>query len=243
MVNVVVRRALGVVALAGGAALLNASARYASSKRMDASQKLADALLQIDRLKEASEIPDNETEAALAACSAYLINVAHQAAHGIAGPPSFDSIGVEKTAKSADGITTATVITTALEPETRWQFELEATGIGRVSGSRRLTSARFTGHKVSMRTPDTVSIRLENGYFASIESDLEFSGNLLAAPLVGNATAVFGSASLSDNRGNVGLLKIAPDGSISGTVTRGSDIVGRFEGSLRTGMEFVQYPV
>ena len=84
MVNVVVRRALGVVALAGGAALLNASARYASSKRMDASQKLADALLQIDRLKEASEIPDNETEAALAACSAYLINVAHQAAHRVA---------------------------------------------------------------------------------------------------------------------------------------------------------------
>jgi hypothetical protein len=29
-----------------------------------------------------------------------------------------------------------------------------------------------------MQTPDTVSIRFDNGYFASIESDLEFSGNL-----------------------------------------------------------------
>ncbi|MEP6756512.1 MAG: hypothetical protein ABJA67_13485, partial [Chthonomonadales bacterium] len=205
MVNVVVRRALGVVALAGGAALLNASARYATSKRMDASQKLADALLQWDRLKEASEVEDGESEAALAACSAYLINVAYQAAYGMAGPPTIDAIGVEKTATTGEGEATSSVITTAHEPETRWQFEMEAKGTGRVSGSRRLTSARFTGHKVSMRTPDTVSIRLENGYVASIESDLEFSGNLLSAPIVGRTTAVFGTASLSDNRGNVGL--------------------------------------
>ena len=84
---------------------------------------------------------------------------------------------------------------------------------------------------------------VEERLLAAIRFQAPSVERLLSAPIVGRTTAVFGTASLSDNRGNVGLLKIAPDGTITGTVTRGSDIVGRFEGTLREGMEFVQYSV
>ena len=49
-------------------------------------------------------------------------------------------------------------------------------------------------------------------------------------------------AHLSDNRGNVGRLQIEQDGAIGGTITRGANVVGRFEGSLSEGLTFKQYP-
>src|SRR5579872_99504 len=241
MLNSILRKAIVATAVAGGAAVATAGARYAGSKRINAAQRLGEALLDTSRLEEASRYTANESEAALAACAAYLINVAYHAAAGIAGPPTVDAIGFERKIKNERSGANATVITTAHEPEARWQFEVESPGVARISGSRRLISSRFTGPKVHMRTPDTVSIRFDNGYFASVESDLEFSGNLLAVPLSRSQTQVYGSASLSDNRGNVGRMKIEANGDVSGTVTRGSEIVGRFEGSLAKGVTFQQY--
>jgi hypothetical protein len=241
MLNSILRKALGVAAIAGGAAVATAGARYAGSKRINAAQRLGEALLETSRLEEASRYTANESEAALAACAAYLINTAHQAAAGISGPPAIDPIGFERKVKADHGDGTATVTTTAHEPEARWQFDAEAPGVGRISGSRRLSSSRFTGPKVHMRTPDTVTIWFDNGYKVNIESELEFSGNLLAVPLAGHRTHIYGSASLSDNRGNVGRMKIEPSGEVSGTVTRGTEIVGRFEGSLLEGVTFRQY--
>jgi hypothetical protein len=228
-----------VVAVAGGAAVATAGARYVGSKRINAAERLGQALLDASRLEEASRLTDGETEAALAACAAYLINVAHQAAAGITGPPAVDAIGYERKVTDDRSNAVATVITTAHDPEARWQFEVDLPGIARVTGSRRLRSSRFAGTKVHMATPDTVSIRFDNGYFANIESDLEFNGHLL--PIKGSRTQIFGSASLSDNRGNVGRMRIEPNGTVSGTVTRGTEIIGRFEGSLADGLTFQQY--
>ncbi len=240
MLHTIIRRALGVAAIAGGAAVAAAGARYATSKRINAAQRLGEALIETDRLADALKYSDLEPEAALAACAVYLINVAHDAASGISAPPTIDPIGNERKVTSFDGSITASVITTAHEPQARWQFEVDSPGIGRVSGSRRLISSRFTGPKVSMQTPDTVSIRLVNGYFANIESDLEFTGNIFAIPLAGQVTTVFGGASLSDSHGNVGRLKIEPNGMVSGTITCGTEVVGRFEGSISEGIQFKQ---
>jgi hypothetical protein len=239
VLNSILKKALGAAVVAGAGAVGVAGARYAGSKRINAAARLGEALLDTGRLEEASRFTASESEAALAACAAYLINVAHQAAHGITGPPSIDPIGFERKVNGDRDGSSATIITTAHEPEARWQFDVEIPDVGRVSGSRRLASSKFKGPKVHMRTPDTVSIRLDNGYFASIESDLEFNGSLL--PITAPRTQVFGSASLSDNRGNVGRLKIEGNGEITGTVTRGTEIVGRFEGSLGSGMTFRQY--
>lgn len=238
MLNSILKRVVGAAVVAGGAALATGAARYAGSKRINAAQKLGEALLDTVRLEEASQFAANESEAALAACAAYLVNTAHQAAAGISGPPALDPIGFERKVRSDRGGATVSIITTAHEPESRWQFEVELPGVARVTGSRRLSSSRFAAPKVHMRTPDTVAIRFDNGYSASIESDLEFASNLLQ--LVGPTTRVYGTASLSDNRGNVGRLRIEPSGEVTGTITRGSAIVGRFEGSLADGVTFHQ---
>ncbi len=239
MIGFFIRQAVRMAVVAGGAAAATAGVRYVGSKRINAADRLGRALLDTERLLDASKYSERESEAALAACSAYLVNVAHQAAAGISGPPALDPVGFERTVRGDDTSTTAIVTTTAHEPESRWQFEVTVPGVARITGSRRLTSSRFTGPRVKMNTPDTVSIRFENGYAARIESDLEFTSNLLQ--VVGPRTQVSGTAHLSDNRSNVGRLQIDPDGEVTGTITRGSHIVGRFEGSLDSGITFKQY--
>jgi hypothetical protein len=241
MLNSILRKVAGAAILTGAAGLATAGARYAGSKRINAAEELGEALLYTARLEDAAKFSANESEAALAGCAAYLINVAYEAASGISGPPTIDAIGFERkvsAGKNQNG--SSSVITTAHEPEARWQFEVEVPGTARISGSRRLKSSRFSGPKVHMTTPDTVSIRFDNGYVANIESDLEFSANLLALPLSAK-TSVYGSASLSDNRGNVGRMRIEPNGEVTGTVTRGAEVVGRFEGTLAEGVTFRQY--
>jgi hypothetical protein len=238
MLNIILRRALGVAAVGAGAAAVTAGARYFGSKRHNAAEKLAAALLEVARLEDAARLSATETEAALAACAAYLINASHEAASGITGPPTIDPVGTERKLTSDRYDARATVITTTHEPESRWQFEVEYPSIARVSGSRRLKSSKFTGPKVSMQTPDTLSIRFENGYLVNIESDMEFSTNVLNPT---SRTKITGNAWLSDNRGNVSRLKIDNNGEVSGTITRGTEIVGRFEGSLHEGLTFRQY--
>lgn len=239
MLNRVIGRVFGLAILAGGAAAGVAGARYARSKHINAAEQLGRALLDTRRLHDAAELAVPEPESAMAACAAYLINVAHQSAAGMVAQPTIDPMGFERKCKSDDGTVTSTVITTAHEPEARWQFEMEEAGLARVSGSRRLESARFTAPRISMRTPDTISIRFENGYTVHVESNLEFGANLIK--VVGPQTELSGKASLSDNRGNVGCIIIEPDGAISGAVTRGTETIGGFEGSLAAGMTFRQY--
>ncbi len=239
MLNTILKRVVGAAVVAAGATAATAGARYVNSKRINAGEKLGKALLDTQRLEEAGSYSASESEAALAACAAYLINVAYNAASGISGPPAMDAVGYERKVSSERSSAVASIITTAHEPDTRWQFDVEIPGVGRISGSRRLTSAKFSGARMHMRTPDTMSIRFENGYVANIESDLEFSGGLL--PFAGPRTMISGSASLSDNRGNVGRLRIESSGEVSGTITRGTDIVGRFDGSLEEGVTFRQY--
>lgn len=238
MLNIILRRALVVAGVAGAGVAATAGARYFGSKRFNAAEKLATALLEVGRLEDAARLSNTETEAALAACAAYLINAAYEAAAGITGPPTIDPVGTERKMTSERYDARATVITTTHEPESRWQFDVEFPSVARVTGSRRLKSSKFTGPSVSMQTPDTLSIRFENGYLVNIESDMEFSSNVLNPT---SKTKITGNAWLSDNRQNVSRLKIDGKGEVTGTVTRGTDIVGRFEGSLQDGLTFRQY--
>lgn len=241
MLGLIVRQALKWAVFGAGAAAAAAGARYAGSRRINASERLGTALLDTERLVEAADLCASEPEAALAACAAYYVNLAHEAAAGISGPPALDAVGFERTVAGSDGKARATITTTAHTPEARWQFEMVHPGVARVHGSRRLSSAKFSGPRVRMRTPDTLSIHFESGYSARVESDMEFSANLLQ--VVGLRTHLEGVAHLSDNRGNVGMLEIKEDGEVTGTITRGSSTLGRFEGSLTEGLTFTQYPV
>lgn len=235
----ILKRLLGAAVLAGGAAAASAGLKYAAGRRRNASEVLADALLDTARLAEALRYSEAEPEAALAACAAYLLNTTYLAAEGITAVPAVDPVGFERVAASPVHHGTARVTTTAHDPEMRWRFDVEVPGVGRVTGSRRLHPERFKGLQQRMRSPDTLSVHLQNGYAANLESDLEFSNSLLALP--GRARTVEGTVALSDNRGNVGRLRVEASGQVSGTITRGNEIVGRFEGSLSRGLSFRQY--
>jgi len=45
------------------------------------------------------------------------------------------------------------------------------------------------------------------------------------------------------DRGHVGRLNIAYDGSVSGTITHDTRIIGRFEGSVSGGLRFKTYQI
>ncbi len=240
MLRNLIRNSVRVAAIASVGAATAAAGRYFSSRRVNAAQRLGEALLEDDHLREAQRYSDTESEAALASCAAYLINAAHYASEGIVGPPANDPIGYERRVQHKGGGAFSSIITTAHEPEMRWQFQTEIPGIGQISGSRRLTNIGISKLSTQMKTPDTMSIRLPNGYSATLESDLKLSGPLLTVPW--KKSTPHGVISLSDNKGNVGRLEILNGGQIQGTITRGSEIVGRFDGSLVNGLQFHQYP-
>ncbi|MBM3495134.1 MAG: hypothetical protein FJX72_12565, partial [Armatimonadetes bacterium] len=77
MLGAIIRQAVRMAVFAGGAAAATAGARYVGSKRINASERLGQALLDTERLVESAKFSDAEPEAALAACTAYLVNVAH----------------------------------------------------------------------------------------------------------------------------------------------------------------------
>ena len=52
-------------------------------------------------------------------------------------------------------------------------------------------------------------------------------------------TRLFGSATLRDNRGNVGRINIGFDGTVTGTITRDARVIGRFEGKVATALPSV----
>ena len=228
----------GMGLLASGAFAAAAGIRYYTSRKINAAQKFGQALLDIERLEQAKSYIALEPEAALAASAAYLINTVFLAVEGMTGPPQIDAIGYERKVFSSDGSLCAIITTTVHSPEARWHFDLDIPNIARVSGSRRLGQAKLTGSRIRMETPDTVTIRFHDGYAVNIETNLAFSGSLV--PLAGKDAQLIGSASLSDNRGNVGRFSIHEDGAISGSVTCGDKTVGRFSGSLQSGLTFRQ---
>src|SRR5881227_933588 len=128
MLGGLLRKALGVAAVAGGAAVATAGARYMGSKRINAAEKLGLALLDARHLTDAAQYGSDDSENALAGCAAYMINTAHQAAAGITGPPAVDAIGYERKIHSEKSGADATIITTAHDPEARWQFDVEIPG-------------------------------------------------------------------------------------------------------------------
>jgi hypothetical protein len=238
MLKKAILKTAGMGLLASGAFAAAAGVRYYTGRKINAAQKFGQALLDTERLEQAKSYIAQEPEAALAACAAYLINTVFLAVEGMTGPPHLDPIGYERKVLSSDGSHYAIITTTVHSPEARWRFELEIPNIAQVSGSRRLGQAKLIGSRIRMETPDTVTIRFVEGYAVNIETNLAFSGSL--NPLAGKDAQLVGSASLSDNRGNVGRFSIHEEGAISGSVTCGDRTVGRFTGSLQSGLTFRQ---
>ena len=224
--------ALIVLSVAGVAGL-----RLLAARKINGAERLAEALLDTEKLNEAQRSLPEASETVLAACAAYVVGVAYRAAEGqgLAGV-SEDPIGHSRTHTHPYTHAVTTVLTESHAPDHLLTYAVNLPEIGEVRGTRRIGALRVTGLSPARPAPDTVQITLTHDYTAQMETEFE-----IADYLVMGHTRVFGSATLRDNKGNVGRINIGFDGTVTGTITREARVVGRFEGKVSTGVTFRQY--
>ena len=224
--------ALIAVSLAGIVGL-----RILSARKINGAERLAEALLDTEKLNEAQRTLPEASEAALAACAAYVVNIAYHAAEGQGVPGvTDDPIGYCRTHRHPYTHAVTTVLTESHAPDHLMTYAVTIPEIGEVRGTRRVGAVRPSGMSPARPAPDTVQITLSHDYTAQAETEFEIADYLLTGH-----TRLFGSATLRDNRGNVGRINIGFDGTITGTITRDARVIGRFEGKVSTGVTFKQY--
>jgi hypothetical protein len=229
---------VGQLALLTTAALTSVVAvRYFSNRKASAAERLTEGLLDTTRLKTAAGHLPDASHLALAECAGYLLNVALQAAPGVGiGHGDDDPIGASRTQTHNFTGSTATVRTESAAPDRTINYAVVVPEVGEVRGIRRIGMLQIVDFIPAHATPDTVQIVLPGGYTAQIESDLNTAENMVVGK-----DRVFGSLALHDNQGNAGHIKVAFDGHLSGTITRDSRIIGRFEGKISEGLRFTPY--
>ncbi len=224
--------ALIVLSVAGVAGL-----RLLGARKINGAERLAEALLDTEKLNEAQRSLPEASETVLANCAAYVVGVAYRAAEGQGiGGVAEDPIGHSRTHNHPYTHAVTTVLTESHAPDHLLTYAVNLPEIGEVRGTRRIGSLRVTGLSPARPAADTVQITLTHDYTAQMETEFE-----IADYLVMGHTRVFGSATLRDNKGNVGRINIGFDGTVTGTITREARVVGRFEGKVSTGVTFRQY--
>ncbi len=229
---------VGQLALLTTAALTSVVAvRYFSARKSSAAERLTEGLLETTRLQTAVGHLPNASHLALAECAGYLLNVAVRAAPGIGvARGDDDPIGHSRTQTHSFTGSTATVRTESAAPNRTINYAVTIPEVGEVRGIRRIGSLHLVDLAPAHSTPDTVQIVLTEGYTAQIEADLHTMETMIVVK-----DRVFGSMALHDNRGNAGHIKVGFGGELSGTITRDSRIVGRFEGKISEGLLFTPY--
>lgn len=213
------------------------ASRYMGTRKISAAESLAESLLDVERLKEAARKLPDSSEAALAACAGYMVNMAYRSAEGFAAASGDnDPLGYSRTHTHPYTRAAATVLTEAVVPELLLTYAVSLPEVGEVRGTRRVGARNIANVPSSRPAPDTAQITLPDGYTAQIETEFEVTDYLVMRRL-----GVAGAATLRDNRDNVGRLHIAPDGTISGTITRNARVIGRFEGKAQHGLHFKQH--
>lgn len=230
-----VKAALLVGAAVGGLV----ASRYLERRHVNGAERLADALLDTDRLTDADRNAGEAHEKRLAACAAYLVGVAYRAAEGVgSGSGTEDPIGYSRTHTHPYTHTVATVLTEANAPEQILTYSVTIPDIGEVRGTRRVGPIKLSGLMPNRPAPDAIQFSLNDDYSAQLESEFEVSDYRVTG-----RTRLCGAATLRDNRDNVGRIHIASDGAISGTITRNARVIGRFEGNVAHGLHFTQYQI
>ena len=241
MVEIAIKKpSVGQLALLTTAALTSVVAvRYFGGRKASAAERLTEGLLETTRLQTAAGNLPDASHLALADCAAYLLNVALRAASGVGiARAEDDPIGYSRTQTHSFTGTTATVRTESAAPDRLINYAVTVPEVGEVRGIRRIGPLQMSGFVPAHATPDTVQIVLTNGYTAQIEADLHTAENMVVGK-----DRVFGSLALHDNQGNAGHIQVGFDGVLSGTITRESRIIGRFEGKMSEGLRFTPYQI
>jgi hypothetical protein len=225
--------ALSTVAVGIGAA------RLIGTRRVSAAESLADSLLDTERLRDAANHLGKSSGTTLAGCAAYLVSMAYQSAAGLgAGSGPNDPLGFSRTETHPYTRAVATVLTEAHLPEHTLTYAVTIPDVGEVRGTRRVGTQHILGLSFTRPTPDRLQISLADGYTAQLESDFHASDRIVTGGF-----RVFGTATLRDNRGNVGNLTLSRDGQIGGTITHDTRVIGRFEGKVTDGLHYKQYQI
>lgn len=241
MVNIAAKKpSVGQIAVLASAALTSVVAvRYFSGRKSSAAERLTEGLLDTTRLQTAvGHLPDT-SHLALAECAGYILNVAVQSAPGVGiAHGEDDPIGYSRTQTQNFTGATATVRTETAAPDRTINYAVAIPEVGEVRGIRRIGALKLTGIIPAHDTPDIVQIVLAEGYSAQIETDLHTAENMIVGK-----DRVFGTLALHDNQGNAGHINVEFDGGVSGTITRDSRIIGRFEGKISEGLRFTPYQI
>lgn len=226
----------GLAALAVGGLV---AGRYFSIRKVSAAERLADALLDTEALRDAADRLQEQPENVLAACANYIIGVSSRASEGlgVASGPN-DPVGFSRTKTHPYTQAVATVLTESHAPEQILTYAVNIPGVGEVRGTRHIGSLRFNGLWPAYPTPDTAQVTLAENYTAQVETEFE-----LTDAMVPGGGRIKGAVVLRDNRGNVGRLNIGSDGVIAGTITRDTQVIGRFEGSVAQGARFKPHQI
>ncbi len=229
----------GIIALATLALGGIVSARYLSTRKISAAERLCDALLDTEPLREAARDMADRPEARLAACANYMVDVCFRSAEGWGiGTGANDPVGYSrlKTHRYTQGA--VSVLTEAHVPEHVLNYTVNVPDIAEVRGVRKHGPLTMDGLLPAYAVPETSQISLQDGYTAQIESDL----HVTEAFVTGKAR-MYGALTLRDSEGNVGRLNVGADGVIHGTITHQARVVGRFDGRLGEGVKFKPYQI
>jgi hypothetical protein len=214
-------------------------ARYYGARKFNGAERLAEALLDSDRLHEAVRSLPDASETVLADCAIYMVNVAYRAAEGqgLSGGME-DPVGYSRTHRHPYTHAVTTVLTESNSPEHLLTYAVNIPEVGEVRGTRRVGGLHVAGLPPARPAPDTVQITLPHNYTAQLETEFEISEYLMTGQ-----TRLYGVATARDNMGNVARVNVAYDGAVTGTVTRDAHVIGRFEGKLATGVTFRHYQI
>ncbi len=231
----VVKTALGASILISGLYAF----RQFGAKREGVAARLADGLIDSESLRTAVDDAANRPERALAACATYVVRVAKHAGEylGVRGAEE-DPAGYSRSASHPYTRASVTVLTESVEPDRILTYAASLPHIGDVRGTRTVGPVHMTGIVPARHTPDAMHITLEGGYGVQVETRFETSDYLLTG-----RGRVFGNATLRDSQGNIALINIGLDSGVAGTVTRGTQVVGRFGGNASHGIYFTPYQI
>src|SRR5438309_390874 len=177
-------------------------ARYLSTRKVSAAERLCDALLDTEPLREAARDLAGKSEARLAACAKYMVDVCFRSADGWGiGTGANDPVGYTrlKTHRYTQGA--ASVLTEAHVPDHVLNYTVNVPDVAEVRGIRRHGPLTLNGLLPAYAVPETAQISLQDGYTAQIESDL----HVTEAFVTGRAR-MYGALTLRDSEGNVGRL-------------------------------------
>lgn len=228
-----------IIALAAVAVGGIIGARYLSTRKVSAAERLADALLDTEPLRDAARHLADKPEQRLAACATYILDVCNRASGGWRlATGGNDPIGYSRTQIHTYTQAVATVLTEAHTPDHVLTYSITIPDVGEVRGTRKVGPLHMNGLVPAYATPDTAQITLQDGYTAQLESELNMTEGFVTGK-----PHLFGAITLRDDQGNVGRLNVGSDGSVNGTITRESHIVGRFEGRLKDSVRFLPYQI